>query len=69
MKGRDQYTGHIWLMNLRSKYSPVQSSYRTTRKRCEICSKLTIKTLQRRRSVFIANFKHISHLFLVLTLN
>ena len=43
---------------------------------CEICTKLTIKTpeqVQRRRSgVFIDNFEHISHLFLVfllLTLN
>ena len=47
-----------------------------TRKRCEICSKLTIKTPElRQRSlsgVFIVNFEHISHLFLVfllLTLN
>ena len=46
---------------------------RNTRKKCEICSKLTIKTPERRRSgVFIVNFEHISHLFLVfllLTLN
>ena len=37
-----------------------------TRKRCEICSKLTMKTPERR------NFEHISHLslvFLLLTLN
>ena len=41
---------------------------RNSRKRCEICSKLTIKT----PGVFIVNFKHISHLFLLfllLTLN
>ena len=39
---------------------------RNTRKRCEICSKLTIKTPERRRSgVFIVKFEHISHLFLV----
>ena len=41
---------------------------RNNRKRCEICSKLTIKT----PGVFIVNFKHISHLFLLfllLTLN
>ena len=40
---------------------------RNTRTRCEICSKLTIKT-----GVFIVNFEHISHLvlvFLLLTLN
>ena len=43
-----------------------------TRKRCEICSKLTMKTPERRSTVFIVNFEHISHLFLVfllLTLN
>ena len=42
---------------------------RNTRKRCEICSKLTIKTPERRywrrSAVFIVNFEHISHLFLV----
>ena len=46
---------------------------RNTRTRCEICSKLTIKTPERRRSgVFIVNFEHISHLvlvFLLLTLS
>ena len=46
-----------------------------TKARCEICSKLTIKTPERRRrrsGVFIVNFKRISHLapvFLLLTLN
>ena len=47
-----------------------------TRKRCEICSKLTIKTPKWRQwghfGVFIVNFEHISYLFLVsllLTLN
>ena len=42
---------------------------RNTRKRCEICSKLTIKTPERRQcrhfGNFIANFEHVSHLFLV----
>ena len=49
---------------------------RNTRTRCEICSKLTLKTPQgrdgRRSGVFIVNFEHISHLalvFLLLTLN
>ena len=47
----------------------LQINNRNTRKRCEICSKLTIKTPERRRSgVFIANFELISHLFLVLLL-
>ena len=47
-----------------------------TRTRCEICSKLTVKTAERcqwrRSGVFIVNFEHISHLvlvFLLLTLN
>ena len=49
---------------------------RNTRKRCEICSKLTVKTPERhhwgRSGAFIVNFEHIPHLFLVfllLTLN
>ena len=50
---------------------------RNTRKRCEICLKLTIKTPKRchwrRSGVFIVNFEHISQLFLIvfllLTLN
>ena len=42
---------------------------------CEICAKLTIKTLEQsqlRCGVFIVNFEHIAHLFLAfvfLTLN
>ena len=43
---------------------------RSTRKRCEICSKLTSKTPERRHwsrsGVFEVNFKHISHPALVL---
>ena len=49
---------------------------RNTRTRCEICSKLTIKTPERRQwrrsGIFIGNFEHISHLvlvFIVLILN
>ena len=38
------------------------------RKRCEICSKLTINTVKRRCGDLIVNFEHISHLFLVLPL-
>ena len=41
-------------------------NYRNTRARCEICSKLTIKTPKRRHwrlfGVFIAKFEHVSHL-------
>ena len=54
----------------------LKANNRNTRTRCEICSKLTIKTperLQRRRfDVSIVNFEHISHVvlvFLLLTLN
>ena len=49
---------------------------RNTRRRCEICSNLTLKTPERRHwrhsGVFIVNFEHISHIvlvFLLLTLN
>ena len=42
---------------------------RNTRKRCEICSKLTIKPPERRQwlhsGVFIVKFEHVSHLLLV----
>ena len=45
---------------------------RSSRKSCEICSKSTIKTPERRHwrrfGVFIVNFEHISHLFLLLLL-
>ena len=48
----------------------------TSWKSCEICSKFTIKTIERRHGrhsgVFIVDFEHISNLFLVfllLTLN
>ena len=45
---------------------------RNFRKRCVICSKLTLKTPEWcywcRSGVFIVNFEHISHLFLVFLL-
>ena len=53
----------------------LKVSNRNTTTRCEISSKLAIKTpertLWRRSGVFIVNFEHISHLglFLLLTLN
>ena len=47
-------------------------SNRNTRKKYEICSKLTIKTPEwrhrRRSGIFIVNFEHISHFFLVFLL-
>ena len=46
--------------------------YRNTRARCETCSKLTIKTPERRQcsrsGFFIVNFEHTSHPLLVLLL-
>ena len=43
----------------------LKVSNRNTRIKCEICSKLTIKTPERphwhRSDVFIANFEHVSH--------
>ena len=53
----------------------VKVNNRNTRRRCEICSKLTIKTPERqlrRSGVFIVSFEHITHLvlvFLLLTMN
>ena len=43
----------------------LKVNYRDTRLRCEICSKLTKKTLERhhrrRSGVFMVNFEHNSH--------
>ena len=54
----------------------LKVSNRNTRTRSEICSKLTLKTPERRHwrrfGVFIVNFEHISQLvqlFLLLTLS
>ena len=50
----------------------IKVNNRYTRTRCEICSKLTIKTPERcqqhRSGVFIVNFEHISHFVLVFLL-
>ena len=62
---------HSWLIDSLSDLNPAGNDIlkvgnRNTRTRCEICSKLTIKT----PGVFIVNFEHISHLvpvFLLLT--
>ena len=49
-----------------------KSTIETIKKKCEISSKLTIKTLDRRQSrrsgAFNVNFQHISHLFLLFLL-
>ena len=50
----------------------IKVNDRNTRTRCEIYSKLTIKTTERRHwrrfGAFIVNYEHISHLVLVLLL-
>ena len=47
----------------------LQGNNRNTRKRCDTCSKLIIKTLQQRQwrcsGVFILNYAHIPHLYLI----
>ena len=65
--GNINYTVNIYL---------IKVNKRNTRKKCEICSNLTVKTPERRHwhrsGVFAVNFEHILHLFLVfllLTLN
>ena len=56
-------TANIYLIYL------LKVNDRNTRKKCEICLKLTTKTLEqcrwRHSGVFIVNFEHISRLFLV----
>ena len=42
---------------------------RNTRKRCEICPKSTINTVEGYSGVFIANFEHSSHFFSVSTVD
>ena len=58
-----QNPANIYLFNVKN---------RNTRKGCEICSKLTIKTPKRdqqpRSGVFNVNFEHISHFFVVFLL-
>ena len=70
---RDPYPANIYLFKANNK---------NNRKRCKLCLKLTIKTPEQRRifrssekltsipksGVFIGNFEHISHLYLVILL-
>ena len=62
------FDNHI-ISKLPSKHLYNQNQNRNTIKWCEICSKIAIKTpdpRQRRRSgIFIVNFEHIPHLFIV----
>ena len=66
----------MWNKNDPANIYLFKVSNRNISERCEICSKLTIKTPEcwqwRHSGVFIVNFEYISHLFLVfllLTLN
>ena len=63
MKGEHCVSANIYLFKV---------SNRNTREKCEICSKLTIKSPKRRHwrrsGVFIVNFEHISHIFLAFLL-
>ena len=61
---------HLVFGKFKRKYISLANIYllkfsnRNTRKKCELCSKLTIKTQHhcRRSGVFIVNFEHISQL-------
>ena len=71
---RQEKGQHILKINPAGIY-PLKFNNKNTRTKCEICSKLTIKTPERRHwrrsGVFIINLEHISHLvlmFLLLTL-
>ena len=57
MKGYHKKDPNIYLLNVKDG---------NIRKRCEICSKLTVKTPEQRHfGVFIVNFDLILHFFLV----
>ena len=75
------YLTHIWVIFPSCRNYPAgiylfKVDSRNTRTMCEVCSKLTIKTPERRHwrrsGVFIVNFEQISHIvliYLLLTLN
>ena len=79
----DEVTAHVdkFLFNVHCKNTRLSAgiyllkvSNRNTGTRCEICSKLTIKTPPERRNwrrsgVFVVNFEHISQLVLVFLLS
>ena len=66
LRKRDEvsFKSHSWAFTTQQTIIYSKSNSRNTRKRCEICSKLTMKTPERhhwRRScVFIGNFENIS---------
>ena len=62
----------ILIQNFLADFYLFKVNKKGTRKTCKICSKLTMKTPERRHlhrsGVFIVNFEHISNLFLVFLL-
>ena len=57
---------NFYLVLSTNKYM-IKVNNKNTRKICEVCSKLTIKT-RRRSGIFIVNFGHISYIFQVFIL-
>ena len=63
----------VLLSNIYMSFSPYPANIylfkvnRNNRKKCEICSKLTIKTPERYRHLFV-NFEHVTYLFQVIFL-
>ena len=67
---------YVWASKSPAGIYLLKVNIRNIRTRCEICSKLTIKTPEQRQrcrsGVLIDNFEHVSHfvlVFLLLTLN
>ena len=62
----------ILIQNFIANFYLFKVNNKDTRETCKTCSKLTLKTPERRHwnrsGVFIVNFEHISHLFLVFLL-
>ena len=69
----DRFKSQVFMLYIFNGITPVGNymfkvNNRNTRTKCEICSKLTIDTTERRYCVFIVNFEHVSHLVLVFLL-
>ena len=66
---RDWIIFTLLLKNYPAGIHLLKVNNRNTRTSCEICSKLTIETTERRHwRVFFVNFEYISHVFLVFLL-
>ena len=63
----------VYLPSRQLRVQSFKVSNRNTRARCEVCSKLTVKTSERlhwrRSSVFIVSLEYIYHVFQFLSLN